>query len=493
MRATKFFYYFLIFIISLFQSILIGEESKTLTNKNYKYEISEFSLKSLREESYFVTIKASSKDGLALLSDDAINYKNYKLFSIEHQRINCILKIEDQELSLMEGTLFKKDDNTISFIAYVDGIVQSGEKTVSLLSDNNIVLAERKYNVPSRHSEIDSQPLINKVFPRGGEPGDTLTIIGKNFSKDLDSIVIVVIDEKLDESHILKEKDLEYIQPVYLGSLSDKNTKEILNEVKFTLPFTIQEEQKMKDWTFLEKYILGKTVKMYLVVNYRPSPVVNFTIVPPRWKLTAFGITMILILILFYTLVRILKTWNFIPLIILEAGTNKYSLSKFQSFLWTTIGVGSYFYIAVCQGIILREGKLPEFSYTLLLLMGISYSGLLASNYISDRSDVKEKSLHSPSFKDLFCKENGEVDMPRLQLFAFTIVAIILYIFNLFWSNALEGLPAVPESLHALLVTSQGGYLGGKYINEKTINLESKVKEKNTENGKLEPDNETKS
>ncbi|MBK8397956.1 MAG: hypothetical protein IPL26_22305 [Leptospiraceae bacterium] len=466
MKATKF--YLLLLISFQFLSLdLFSQEKKSPKKQNFQFAITEFTLKSLREESYFVSIESNSKEGLEMIAANSNKVEVENFFPKKDQNLKCKLKIGEFEMTLLDGTLVRKTEESLGFEAYVDAIVPPGKKKVRLFSEDDELLYETDFEVPPRFSGIDSQPFVQKIFPRGGGPGDTISMVGKHLGKDIDSVFVVVLDAKADESHDLKEKELMFIPPIYLGTISDKDSKENLNEVKFTLPFSIIPE-KMEGWTFLEKYVVGKNLKMYLLVNHRPSPVLNFTIVPPRWKLTAFLMTVFLLIVFFAVIAFLVGTWNFIPAIILDKETNQYSLSKFQSYLWTIVGIGSYFYIAVCQGVILREGKLPEFSYALLGLMGISYGGLLASSYIGDKKGIKKHTpVTSPSYKNLFCNEDGGIDIPRLQLFAFTMITLILYLANLFWGNALEGLPVVPESLHALLVTSQGGFLGGKYISEK--------------------------
>ena len=71
---------------------------------------------------------------------------------------------------------------------------------------------------------------------------------------------------------------------------------------------------------------------------------------------------------------------------------------------------------------------------------------------------------HKPELKDLISDPDGGISLSRLQLLGFTLISIIVYIFYLFKANVLNGLPGIPETLHTMLLTSQGGYLGSKAI-----------------------------
>ena len=56
------------------------------------------------------------------------------------------------------------------------------------------------------------------------------------------------------------------------------------------------------------------------------------------------------------------------------------------------------------------------------------------------------------ALSDLFM-ENGVIDITRLQLLLFTVVAVVVYLYNLYLNNTLNGLPDIPATLHGLLVS----------------------------------------
>jgi hypothetical protein len=63
--------------------------------------------------------------------------------------------------------------------------------------------------------------------------------------------------------------------------------------------------------------------------------------------------------------------------------------------------------------------------------------------------------------------EGGNIDLSRLQLFGFTIIGIMVYIYNVYTGNPLEGMPDVPSTLLGLMGVSQTGYIGPKALVDK--------------------------
>lgn len=160
------------------------------------------------------------------------------------------------------------------------------------------------------------------------------------------------------------------------------------------------------------------------------------------------------------------KKINFFPDIFLDPETNSYSLANFQSFMWTIVLMGSYFYIAVCQGLILGNPELPEFDFSLIGLLGVSYGGMILSNYVDKRKSHLVIRKDKPELRDLIFDPKGGIDMARMQLFGFNLVCLLLYIYYLLKANPLNGLPSIPETLHSLLGTSQAGYIGSQAVTQ---------------------------
>jgi hypothetical protein len=86
--------------------------------------------------------------------------------------------------------------------------------------------------------------------------------------------------------------------------------------------------------------------------------------------------------------------------VILDSRTGSYSLAKFQSFAWTIVLIGNYFYVAICAILLFRNGKLPDFKVSLIALMGISYAGLVTSNYLDNKVPTNRIFKRVPRWKD---------------------------------------------------------------------------------------------
>ena len=328
-----------------------------------------------------------------------------------------------------------------------------GPICVRLYDDKYKPLSSFVYNLPERMEAAGKQPLILKITPNGGVPGETITILGKNFQNNMDHMFIQIISEDQDD-YEYGDKELVTVQPFYLSPPDEKQ----IQELKFTIP-----QEATSSYKFYEK-IIGKSVRMKLLSNYRPSTTEQLVILKPYWKWIGGGFTIIVTMLFIGAIAVLLKKFNFTHEILLDSRTNSYSLANFQSFAWTIVFLGSYFYVAISSGIILNTSELPDFNFSLIALMGISYGGLLTSSYLDKRKTEVTFYKDKPEFKDLISDPNGGIDLSRLQLLGFTLISIIVYIFYLFKANVLNGLPGIPETLHTMLLTSQGGYLGNKAI-----------------------------
>ncbi|MBL0265987.1 MAG: IPT/TIG domain-containing protein [Leptospiraceae bacterium] len=317
--------------------------------------------------------------------------------------------------------------------------------------------------------EEDKQPLITGLSPMGGVIGDTITMSGKNFGSNVDKIDIYFYD--LDDNTIDMElpadldvsdyQPIEYMQmraktsPFYISTTLDG-----VQHVNFTIPTT----PYLKE--LADKAFFRKSIRLKVFVDGRPSSFMKVTILPKNWnkKVIALAIVVTVIGLAFISL--LIGKWNFVPYVLLDKNTNTYSLSRFQAFTWTVVLTGSYFYIAIAFGILLQNGKIPEFNPSLVGLMSISYTGFIASHFLNKKNPKNAISDTPPALSDLFM-ENGVIDITRLQLLLFTVVAVVVYLYNLYLNNTLNGLPDIPATLHGLLVSSQTGYIGGKVFGDK--------------------------
>jgi hypothetical protein len=190
---------------------------------------------------------------------------------------------------------------------------------------------------------------------------------------------------------------------------------------------------------------------------------------------------------------------------ILADWRNRYSLSRFQIVLWTTLVLPTL-YVIFISNIISAWGKGTsatniDIEWTLVSLMGISVSSFLASPLaLSVKSNqeanpeeaqralteadngadqvegklIRRAKNATPSFSDLFLGEEvgnaGTLDLARLQMLGLTLIVWTAYALELssstIFRNAAEiaELPKFSETLLTLLLLSHGGYITGKLI-----------------------------
>jgi len=150
--------------------------------------------------------------------------------------------------------------------------------------------------------------------------------------------------------------------------------------------------------------------------------------------------------------------------------TNTFSLSKLQALGWTIVVLWSYLFFALGRIVLAGDFSIPDLNSSVLELLGISYTGLLTARGVGKSFPKNDLASTQPKLCDLF-SENNEISLPRLQLFAFTLVGFVLYLaasLNPDFFNT--GLPKIPETLNALFLVSQGGYIGGKLTGASAVN-----------------------
>lgn len=430
--------------------------------------IKDFYVKDFSRNLFHISIKSKNRELLPNLIefkndkdktpyDIAKEKEDPKSTSIE--KIKFITKIGKREAERIRGSYFhRKDSSVISYELLSAENDPSGPTCISLYDDKYQLLGTFLYTIPDRNENAGEQPLITEITPNAGVIGETITIRGRNFQDNLDNIYIYIIDEEQDPEYEYGDREKYTILPFYL---SPKNEKEF-QEVKFTIPsYDLKSEY---DKYRLHEKIYGKKLSIKLMANYRPSTTENLVLLKSYWKWIAGGFSIFVTASFMLSIAFVLKKFNFTHEILLDAKSNTYSLSNFQSFAWTIVFIGSYFYVAICSGLILDKSELPDFNYSLIGLMGISYGGLLTSSYLDRRKKENGTKKHKPELKDLISDPEGGISLSRLQLLGFTLISIIVYIFYLFKANVLNGLPGIPETLHTMLLTSQGGYLGSKAI-----------------------------
>lgn len=140
----------------------------------------------------------------------------------------------------------------------------------------------------------------------------------------------------------------------------------------------------------------------------------------------------------------------------------KYSLSRLQLYVWFVVIYISW--AAVC----FATGRLHELPEGLNLLLGINVGATVGATAITTVKGTPPSAAPldaTPNFvQDIFFENPGSLDLPRTQMFAWTLVialgfAVVL-IENFYSDN--PKLPDVPLSLAAMMGISHGAYLGAK-------------------------------
>lgn len=404
----------------------------------------------------------------------------------DEQINNRIIKDENGFISKSEFEVFFDNIGTgkvkgsydfsssiLYFEVFPDSLLEKNNYCIYLKSRARKLLASFPFKVTQRMKEGGKQPLINEIHPMGGVIGDTLSIVGRGFGNDIDKIRITILKE--DKAYAFEDKEICSLNPFYLT----KEIESVDQSMKFTLSHYLKDNCDLdySKYTFVET-IFGKDIQIKLNINARPSNVERIKLLKPGWKFFTGGFSILITLLFLGLIVFISKKWNFVSYTILDPITNAYSLVKLQSFMWTVIIIGSYFYLAVSHGILLASKELPAINFSLIALLGVSYTGFLASSFVDNKKTKRIIKKIKPELKDLIFETPENIDISKLQLLGFNAICIIIYLYYLSKANILEGLPSIPEALHTLLLTSQGGYVGTQAImNQKS--LEEKEEENN--------------
>ncbi|MBK7057416.1 MAG: IPT/TIG domain-containing protein [Leptospiraceae bacterium] len=459
-KGFKFTKYIYLYLACVFLPAIAFAQTKTEVNAvNSEYSIEYIDSLDLSKGDYRMAIRGDNPD---------------KMLEILKGRTDSDFHVEiaGVKTQIYPGSVYQERKNLVEFYLNAYDKIPSGKVQVKLFfsepSKKNRLLDETLFPMPENFEE-DKQPLITGLSPMGGVIGDTITMSGKNFGSNVDKIDIYFYD--LDDNTIDMElpadldvsdyQPIEYMQmraktsPFYISTTLDG-----VQHVNFTIPTT----PYLKE--LADKAFFRKSIRLKVFVDGRPSSFMKVTILPKNWnkKVIALAIVVTVIGLAFISL--LIGKWNFVPYVLLDKNTNTYSLSRFQAFTWTVVLTGSYFYIAIAFGILLQNGKIPEFNPSLVGLMSISYTGFIASHFLNKKNPKNAISDTPPALSDLFM-ENGVIDITRLQLLLFTVVAVVVYLYNLYLNNTLNGLPDIPATLHGLLVSSQTGYIGGKVFGDK--------------------------
>ncbi len=161
---------------------------------------------------------------------------------------------------------------------------------------------------------------------------------------------------------------------------------------------------------------------------------------------------------------------------IVRGDAGRYSISKLQMLLWT--GCFVFTYMVVMVGRVLNgESFVTEIPEALLALMGISIATFSSAKAIvqgkqpalQPGADTSQEAMPSGATTskgaaDLTQDSAGNTDVSRVQLLAWTIIGVVLYLFQVLSAlRATNGvgltIPDVDGTILALTIASSGGYL----------------------------------
>jgi hypothetical protein len=151
---------------------------------------------------------------------------------------------------------------------------------------------------------------------------------------------------------------------------------------------------------------------------------------------------------------------------LLEPETNSYSLSKLQLYLWMSVTLFGYIYLALSRYFVqdsLEWVDVQKSGPSMLGAAGLAVGTTVLSSGIKSLAGGKGSGDFKPGWSDLITS-GGVVAPERVQFLIWTIVAIVSYIGLTIGvsPDTIENLPTVPQGLLGLTAVSAGGYLGGQ-------------------------------
>ncbi|MHB8422282.1 MAG: hypothetical protein ACYC9S_03335 [Leptospirales bacterium] len=160
---------------------------------------------------------------------------------------------------------------------------------------------------------------------------------------------------------------------------------------------------------------------------------------------------------------RAVGLWN----LIVTREDERYSLSRFQIYIWFVVATVSW---GASSFALEKLGDIPE---GLIYLMGLHGVVAITSTGIAlqpSKQGLLKNPQSDPSppsfFRDIFFRTDDSLDLPRTQMFVWTILILMAYIVMVI-HNFAEGhrhLPDIPTSLVALMGTSHLLYVGSKAV-----------------------------
>lgn len=139
--------------------------------------------------------------------------------------------------------------------------------------------------------------------------------------------------------------------------------------------------------------------------------------------------------------------------------TAPFSLTKVQFGLWTVIISSVYIYLSLCKG----DCAETSINKTALVLMGI-FAGTAVASSVMDKAEMgdnRPRHQNTPSqgfFIDILSDDNG-VSLHRFQNFAWTLIAVTVYLYKVSQVSTGCQLPELSDTLLALTGISSATFL----------------------------------
>jgi len=185
-----------------------------------------------------------------------------------------------------------------------------------------------------------------------------------------------------------------------------------------------------------------------------------------------YAVGLVTLLLLWFGFALISGKWN--PLESVRGADQRWSTSKFQMFLWTVAALFAYasLFAAFVGAHLLTSVSAISLPSNLLLAMGLSAATAVAAKGIVmnqlNNSTVSRTSIvpTEAALGDLLKDDNGALDLTKVQLLAWTFVAIGAFLTKVFHNIHNLGpktdLPDIDNALMVLMGIGQGAYLAKK-------------------------------
>ena len=154
---------------------------------------------------------------------------------------------------------------------------------------------------------------------------------------------------------------------------------------------------------------------------------------------------------------RNIRFWD----LIITSEDENYSLSRLQMYLWTVVVVIGF------VAVFLSTRDWPTIQQNLYLLMGVNLAASVTSTgvFFAKKNGVTTPPDQPDFVKDIFFESNKiSLDLPRTQMFVWTIVSLCFFAIKLIQSFVAgpPGLPDIPTGLVVLMGVSHGAYIATK-------------------------------